>query len=344
MKLRPLFLTLLALCAVAVPAWAATDLLSDDAEGEITAKWVVDEPTHASIQPWQKGDSTTPKVPRPTTTHGGSGSYWSGVSPQDNNPAPDAVIEGSSTMHTKEPIVIPADGKTTFSMWSFFQNEGDDLGEVDVALATSGTAPAVKDKAWKKLTEYKLAPSAAGDSGVVGYCNPSDPVGTAQQTFEEVKGDFAAYAGKKVWVRIHLKYGGENRSATQACDWYVDDIKIETTGTPGNASDAASPTVAEPTPATPAKSTVKFAAFKAKGKAATVKLKITNGPVRNAVVTLLKGKKKLAAAKVAVFDSGVAPVKLKLKKKLAKGTYVLKFKGTGGNGAAVTASGKGKVR
>ena len=343
MKPRPLFLILLALCAlIAVPAWAATTLLADDAEGDITAKWVVEEPTHPSIQPWQKGDSTTPKVPRPTTTHGGSGSYWSGVSPPDNHPVD--VIEGSSTLRTKEPIVIPADGKTTFSMWSFFQNEGDDSGQVDVAVATSGTAPGVKDKAWKKLTEYKLAPSAAGDSGVVGYCNPSDPAGTAQQTFEEVKGDFAAFAGKKVWVRIHLKYGSENRSATQACDWYVDDIKIETTGTPGNASDAAAPATAPPATTAPAKSTVKMSAFKAKGKKASVKLQVTNGPIRSAVVTLLKGKRKLAASKPVTFDSGVAPVALKLKKKLAKGTYALRFKGTGADGAAVTALLKAKAR
>jgi hypothetical protein len=344
MRLRPLLFLLIALCAVAVPAIAATDLLSDDAEGEITAKWVVEEPTNPAIQPWQKGDSTTPKVPRPTTTHGGSGSYWSGVSPQDNNPAPDAVIEGDSTLRTKEPIVIPADGKTTFSMWSFFQNEGDDAGLVDVALDTGGAAPPVKDKAWKKLTEYKLAPSAAGDSGVVGYCNPSDPAGTAQQTFEEIKGDFAAYAGKKVWVRIHLKYGAENRTATQACDWYVDDIKIDTTGTPGKLGDTAPAATATPAPAAAARPTVKISAFKAKGKAATAKLQVNNGPVRGAAISLLKGKKKLSTAKLGILDSGVVPVKFKLKKKLKKGSYILKFTGTDSTGAKVAASGKGKVK
>ena len=341
MKPRPLILMLLALCALAAPAWAATALLSDDAEGEITAKWVVEPPTNEAIQPWQKSDSTTPKVPRPSTAHGGATSYWSGVSPNDNHPVD--VIEGSSILRVKEPIVIPADGKTTFSMWSFFQNEGDDQGLVEVAI-DKGAVPGPKD--WKKFTEYKLAPSSAGDSGVVGYCNPSDPVGTAQQTWEEVKGDFAAYAGKKVWVRIHLKYGGENRSATQACDWYVDDIKIETTGTPGNAS-AATPATAPPAPPAAAapKSSVKFLSFTGKGKKASAKLQVTNGPVRGAVVSLLKGKKTIATTKfTAAMDSGVNPVKFKLKKKLKKGKYVLKFKGTGADGAAVTATGKGKAR
>jgi hypothetical protein len=337
MRLRPLLFLLVALCVAAVPAYAATALLEDDAEGEITAKWVVDPPTNPKIQPWQKSDSATPKFP-PAKAHGGATSYWAGVSPPDNHPVD--VIEGSATLTTKAPIVIPADGKTTFSMWSFFQNEGDDQGLVEVAVDTGAKLT------WKKLTEYKLAPSSAGDSGVVGYCNPSDPAGTASQTFEEVKGEFGAYAGKKVWLRIHLKYGSENRSATQACSWYVDDIKIETTGTPGNLGTPTTTTTTAPPAATPApaKSTVKFGAFKAKGKAVSGKLQVTNGPVRSAVVTLLKGKKKLATAKLAVLDSGVVPVKLKLKKKLAKGAYALKFTGKGGDGGAVSAAGKLKAR
>ncbi len=350
MKPRPLFLMLLALCAIlAAPAWAATVLLADDAEGEITAKWTVDPPTNPKIQPWQKSNSTTPKV-HGNKANGGATSYWSGISPQDNHPTD--VIEGISTLTTKAPIAIPSDGKTTISLFSFFQNEGDDSGLVEVAPDTTGKPPAVTDKAWKKLTEYKLEPSTAGDSGKFGYCNPSDPAGTAQQTFEEVKGDFAAYAGKKVWVRINLKYGNENRATTQACSWYVDDIKIETTGTPGSSGGTgtpATPTTAPPTTGTPApapaKSTVKIGSFKAKGKKASLKLQVTNGPVRNAVVTLLKGKKKLATAKFSqALDSGVNPVKLKLKKKLKKGTYTLKFSGTGNDGSAVSASAKGKAK
>jgi hypothetical protein len=336
MRLRPLLFLLVALCVAAVPAYAATALLEDDAEGEITAKWVVDPPTNPKIQPWQKSDSTTPKTP-PRDAHGGATSYWAGVSPQDNHPS--EVIEGSATLTTKAPIIIPADGKTTVSLWSFFQNEGDDAGLVEVAVDMGGGK-----LTWKKLTEYKLAPSAAGDSGVVGYCNPSDPVGTASQTWEEVKGDFGAYAGKKVWVRLNLKYGSENRTATQACSWYVDDIKIETTGTPGNQGTPAAPAAATPAPAATPKSTVKFGAFKAKGKAVTGKLQATNGPIRSALVTLLKGKKKVATAKLGTLDSGVVPVKLKLKKKLAKGAYVLKFTGTGGDGSPVTAAGKLKAR
>jgi methionine-rich copper-binding protein CopC len=250
------------------------------------------------------------------------------------------VIQGSSTLTTKDAIVIPADGKTTFSAWSFFQNEGDDQGLVEVAVSKTGP--------WKKLTEYKLAPSSAGDSGVPGYCNPSDPVGTAQQTFEEIKGDFSAYAGKSVFVRLNLKYGGENRTATQACSWYVDDIKISTTGTPGLLG-AATPAATVPsaggtgTPAA-AKSTVKLGAFKAKGKKASLKLTVSGGSVKGVVVTLLKGKKKIAVVKASELATGARSVAFKLKKKLAKGAYTLKFTGTGADGGAVTASGKAKAR
>jgi methionine-rich copper-binding protein CopC len=339
----------IALLALAVPAWAATALLSDDANGDIAAKWVVEKPTNDAIQPWQKSDSSTPKFPRQTRAKEGT-SYWSGVSPNDNDPV--AIIEGSSFLRLKEPILIPADGTTTFSMFSLFQNEGDDQGLVEIAPDVNGSPPDAK--AWKKFAEYKLPDSAPGDAGKFGYCNPADPAGTAGQPFEEIKGDFKPFAGRKVWLRIHLRYGNANRAATQACDWYVDDIKIETTGTPGNGGGgtgtppATTPPATEtpaPAPAAPRKSSATITAFKAKRKAATLKVNVVNGPVRSGVVTLLKGKKKLSTFKFKQdMDSGVNPVTLKLKKKLKKGAYTVRFTGTGADGSAVAASTKVKLK
>jgi methionine-rich copper-binding protein CopC len=333
-----LLLALLLALFVAAPAQAATDLLSDDAEGAIDAKWVVGKPDNPAIEPWQRSDTTTTVKHRGNMAHGGATSYWAGVQPQNNNPSD--VVQGSSTLTTKASILVPADGATTISLWSFFQNEGDDLGLVEVAVDNGGSL------SWKKLTEYKLAPSAAGDTGVPGYCNPSDPAGTATQTWEEVTGDFKAYAGKKVFVRLNLKYGGENRTATQECGWYVDDIKISTTGTPGNAGVAApatSPAMTTAPPATAAKPSVKVGALKAKGKKASLKLTVGGG-LSKVTVTLLKGSKKVATVKAASLAAGARAVSFKLKKKLKKGAYTVKITGVGSDGSAFSGGGKAKAK
>ena len=342
MNLRPLILTLLlALCASAAPAQAAeTVLLADDMEGDIAAKWVVGEPTNpATIAPWQKSDSTTPKV-RANQANGGATSYWAGPTEQGMHPAD--PTEGETHLTTKTPITIPADGKTTVSFFSLFQNEGDDSGTLEVAIVGQTTGK----NAWKKVAAVKLETSSATDPNYVsGYCNSRPEVHV--QGFEEIKGDFSAYAGKEVLVRFNYKLGNENRQTSFPCGWYVDDLKIVTTGTPGLAGTPATPATAppaEPAAAAP-KSAVKLSAFKAKGKKASLKLQVMGGAVRNGVVTLMKGKKRVASLKLATIDPGAQlPVTLKLKKKLKKGKYVFRFKGQGGDGATVTAALKGRAR
>ena len=338
MKPCPLFATLLALCALAAPAMAAeTVLLADDMEGEIDASWVVGESTNPTmIAPWQKSDSTAPKA-RGNQANGGATSYWAGPTPQGNHPAD--PTEGETHLTAKKSIVIPADGKTTVSFWSLFQNEGDDAGQLEAALASNPTAKG----AWKKVAAVKLEAGNIQDPNYTpGYCTPRPE--THVQTFEELKGDFAAFAGKEVLVRFNYKLGPENRQTSFPCGWYVDDLKITTTGTPGS---AAAPTVA-PTPGVnpppPAKSTVKLGKLKAKGKSANLGLSVAGANIERVTVTLLKGKKKVATVKAAVLTTGVQAVTFKLKKKLARGKYAVKLTATGADGSPVKASRRAKVR
>lgn len=318
----------------AAPADAQTVLLSDDAEGAIEDKWVVGKPTNDTIKPWQRSDSTTPKV-RGNMAHEGATSYWSGQSPPFD---PANVVEGSSFLTTKTSFVVPADGVTSLSLFSFFQNEGDDAGLVEAAVDTGGTL------AWRKVAEYKLQPSTAGDSGVTGYCNPIDPAGTVEQDWEEVKGTLGAYAGKKIFLRMHLKYGPENRAATQPCGWYVDDIKVSTTGTPGNAgaTDPAGGPALAPAPSSSA--SIKFGAFKAKGKKARLGLTVSGGSLSKVTATLLRGSKKVATAKFTRLDSGKRRVIFKSRKKLKKGIYKIRLSGTQSDGSSYLTTGRVKVK
>lgn len=324
----------LALLVVAQSASAQTVLFSDDAEGDPAAKWNLNTPEDTRILPWQLSNSSTRKY-RGNQFHGGATSYWAGQSiPYE----PILVVMGDAWMQLKNPLVIPADGKTTISLWSLFQNEGDDLGAVEVALDTRG-----KPK-WKTLTAYRLTPSGIGDEPQPGYCNPSHPEMTNTQTFEEVKGDFAAYAGKQILLRINLRYGDENRWATQPCGWYVDDINISTTGTPGKVGTPATPPLAGPPSPAPLKPSVKFGATKLKAKNATLSLKVSGNALRNVTLTLLKGKKKMGTAKVAQMPTGARKVVFKLRKKLKKGSYGVKIAGTYTDGGSFVASGKTKAK
>ena len=335
---------------LALPAGASaqTSIFADDAEGDPAVKWVIGEPP-AGVEPWQKSDSDAQKY-RGNQAHGGATSYWAGMEPQNwplvptTAPAGASVVEGETLLTIKEPIVIPADGDTTISYWSLFQNEGDDAGISQIApIGADG-----KVGAFKTIKSETAVNTTAG-SNDPRACDPSRPDYTMGIPFEEQKASLKAFAGFKVLIRFNLKYGAENRPVSQPCGWYLDDIKINTTGTPGKLGGSAGTTVAPgggpatvSPPAVPP--SVKFRSLKGKKKKATLALTVSGTGVQNATLTLLKGKKKIATGKAAFLKVGTSKVAFKLKKKLKKGKYTVKLAGKAGDGSAYSTSGTVKGR
>ena len=338
---RRLMIGAAAICALLVPAATAsaqTVLFTDDAEKAIEDNWTV-APAPDNMEPWQKADSDTPKF-RPNAAHGGATSYWAGQSmPYD----PVNVVSGEDIMTLKNPILVPVDGKTTIDFWSLFQNEGDDGGLVEAAVATEAKLT------WKRVAAVKLEPNSAGGPYIRNYCDPTHPAETAAEDFEEIKADLGAYAGKKIMLRWNLKYGNENRSATQPCGWWVDDISIKTTGTPGNAG--AAPTAPAPAPPAPpaasSKPSVKLGGLAAKGKKGKLTLTVSGSTIKNVKLTLLSGKKKLGTAKAKQLAPGTRKVTFKTKRKLPrrnKKPYTVKITGTASDGSAFKFTGKTRDR
>ena len=317
------------------PASAQTAIFSDDAEAEPTAKWVVGTPPD-SVEPWQKSDSGTTKF-RGNQFHGGATSYWTGVQPTNwplvpTTAGPGTVVEGESTLTIKESFVVPANGDTNVKYWSLFQNEGDDAGALEVAVDTGGKLT------WKKIKSETAVNTGAGDTDPRA-CDPSQPA-TQEVPFEEQTGSLAAYKGAKVLIRFNLIYGAENRPVSHPCGWYLDDIRVLTTGTPGAAGPPTPPGVA---PAPAARPEVKFGKLRAKGKRATISLNVSKAAITGATVTLRKGSKKLGTGKAELLAVGSHSVKLKLSKKLKKGSYAVKLTGKAPDGSAFAASGKSKL-
>lgn len=236
------------LAALALPASApAATLFSEDAEGAVDAKWTVNEPG-SGIQPWQKSDSAAQKF-RGNQANGGSTSFWSGMQPQDwplvpTTAGPGTVATGESLLTMKQSILIPADGATTVEYWSLWQNEGDDFGALEVAFADDAIGK------FKRVKQETVVNTAAGDTDPYS-CDPSHPEITTAEPFKKVTAPLTAYAGHKVVLRFNLSYGAENRPVSQPCGWYLDDVVVSTTGTPGNAGlPAVTPAVTTPVPAT----------------------------------------------------------------------------------------------
>ena len=187
---------------------------TDDAEGKIEDRWQVDEPTHPAIAPWQKSDSSTPKV-RGNQAREGNTSYWTGVPPQSISPA-GVVQRGQSVMTLKERVSVPK-GSAALSFWSIYQMEGDDRGVVEIA---SAEAP---DDFKPVLSIFPTA-TALGENDF-RTCDPSNP-NTFQTDFVNYNIDLGQYAGKEIIVRFKLVSGAENRAVSQPCGWYVDDLSI----------------------------------------------------------------------------------------------------------------------
>ena len=338
--LRLVLIAMAASLALAAPAPAQTAIFKDDAEGDIATLWQVDKPKTEAIQEWQKSDSATAKSPAQGSSHEGTG-YWTGSSPNDFQPT--EVVTGESIMTTKAPFVVPADGVTELSFWWTYINEGDDEGLTQVAIVDESGAVGK----FTNVNKIQAVNVAAGEQDT-RTCDPSNPA-TFSQSMTEQKVKLGAYAGRRIMLRFNMKYGTENRPLSQPCGWWIDDIVVNTTGTPGNAAPAGggtttpstAPPAAQPAPAPQ----LRFGRMKAKGKRASLGLTLDNGPLTGVTVRLFdrRGRKLLGTAKVATLRNGASTVRIKTKTRLKIGrktVYVLRVAGRAPDGKAFTASGK----
>jgi hypothetical protein len=168
------------------------------------------------VQPWQSSDSGTPKL-RGNQARSGQRSFWTGLSPNDFNPG----VQGATSILTlNAPIAVPAGGDPQLAYWSVFQNEGDDQGRVEVAL-TDGTTTGD----WMAVDVIQATNTALGQTDPQ-ICDPSNPE-TLSRGFENRHASLAAFAGKVLFVRFVYLLGAENRTASQPCGWYVDDVSLQ---------------------------------------------------------------------------------------------------------------------
>ena len=196
------------------------ELFGDTAE--TFDNWEVAAPTGSSmIQRWQPSDSSTTKV-RGNQRRSGQRSFWAGQSQPFIQPP--AVVQGNSIMTLKNPITVPKRGNPQLSYWSLFQNEGDDQGRVEIAL-TDGSTPADQLE-WRAADVIQAVFTAVGQEDY-RTCDPSNP-DTFATPFENRSIELTEYKGKKILVRFNMSYGAENRSVSQPCGWYVEDISLGT--------------------------------------------------------------------------------------------------------------------
>ena len=188
-------------------------IASDDAEGDIAARWDVTRPENPAIQPWQASDSSTTKL-RGNQRRSGARSYWTGTSPQDFRPT--EVSQGESAMTLKETVAVPG-GSPTLSYFSLFQNEGDDRGIVEVAVDDGRNA-------FEPVDTIAAVNTAAGQTDAA-VCDPTNPA-TQQEGLVQRTADLTKYAGKRIRLRFRMVYGPNNRALSQPCGWYVDDVRV----------------------------------------------------------------------------------------------------------------------
>ena len=194
---------------------------TEDTERAIEDNWQVDEPTNDAIAPWQRADSDTNKFGG-NQTRSGETSYWTGVPPERNQPAPPTgpaggIIQGESVMTLKQRFQVPRGG-ATLQYHYIFQMEGDDKGVVEIA---SAEAP----NQFEPVDTIQAPPTSPPDTDH-RICDPTNPAGTALPDWTAQKADITQYAGKEIILRLRLSLGGENRAASQPCGWFVDDIRV----------------------------------------------------------------------------------------------------------------------
>lgn len=203
-------------------ASAATVLMTDDAEGDPSARWTAAEPTHEDIEPWQKSDSGATKF-RANQAANGETSYWTGVQPQNFGLGANVsgsnvgeVQSGQSVLTLNDPIQVPPSGTPVLLYNTIFQNEGDDTGEVQVAVAGTDN--------WRTVDRLQAVNTALGDTDPF-VCDPTQPA-TLQSSFLQRSADLSGFRGQEIVVRLVYTLGADNRAVSHPCGWYVDDIEV----------------------------------------------------------------------------------------------------------------------
>ena len=195
-------------------------LFSDNAEQGPGPKWDVNDPEEPTIEPWQASDSAARKA-RGNVRRSGERSFWTGVQPQNFQPA--EVQQGESILTLKEPIEVPATGDSELAYWSLFQSESDDQGRVEVARA----GPAGSELDWQPVDIIAAASGALGGPPDRAVCNPSEP-GTLVNELESRRASLQPFKGRTIRVRFVYSLGTSNPVASQPCGWYVDDVRVQT--------------------------------------------------------------------------------------------------------------------
>jgi Ca2+-binding RTX toxin-like protein len=71
-------------------------------------------------------------------------------------------------------------------------------------------------------------PSSVGGAASPDICDPSNPDVTLTEGFKPRHASLEQYKGKQVLLRFDYSLGPDDRSASQPCGWYVDDIALFT--------------------------------------------------------------------------------------------------------------------
>ena len=181
-------------------------LLFDDTEGDMSAKWESSQGEDAppNFHGWQKSDGS-PAIAG-NIHRSGDSAYWTGASPTAPSPT-----EQSSQLTLKETLSIPDRGEPVLNYWSFFQNESDDEGRVEVALEDGNPDTPLQ---WQPVDQ------------ITGLFSPTDPnFGSREMESRQVS--LARFKGKQVRMRFNYILGPNDPAGSQPVGWYIDDIKVE---------------------------------------------------------------------------------------------------------------------
>ena len=133
--------------------------------------------------------------------HSGSQSYYT------------RGIEGAggqeATLTSKESFAVPKTGHSELSFWSWFSNEGDDVGYVEASIDGAK---------WDTLSTIVRSVSATAQPGMAQE--------TAAPELEEVRASLDRFAGKAVKLRFRYTTGPDNRAGSTPNGWYIDDIEV----------------------------------------------------------------------------------------------------------------------